>query len=364
MVSLSFRKRISLLLGTLCAVSLMWWYQSEVLGVSLAKASRDEHLITRVEVPDMSRDLLWKQASTSAPWAARDSHAAFFFNDKVWIAGGISGNGLVSGAAVKYWEFPHFNDVWNSSDGITWEKAADKVAWPPRRSMSIIEHQGKLWMFGGWSPIGGYQNDIWVSADGVLWRRVVENAPWSEREGQITLIWNNKIFMFGGVNYDLRTTFNDVWSSEDGITWKQEVAHAAWSPRWDHSISDLGGTLYLTAGMTIGGATFRDVWSSKDGVHWELVTNTPPWESRQGHALLRYRGKLWLVGRLNDKDDEFGSNDVWFSENGNVWEKVDTDPQWLGREDFAGFVYRGKMWVNGGMDVNKHWNNDIWYAEL
>lgn len=355
-------RRLVYLVGALVLLIFVWIYQTKALGIDIWKGTSKEVPVAKEE--DRSHLLEWTLATSSAPWSPRDSHAAFLFQDKIWIAGGITGNGLAKGTYVPYWEFPHFNDVWNSADGVTWEKVADHVAWPTRRSMSIIEYNGRLWMFGGWSPIGSYKSDIWVSDNGVDWKKVVEKAPWAAREGQIALIFKGKLFMIGGVNYDLRKTYNDVWSTTDGVTWTEEVASAPWGSRWDHAVAELHGKLFLVGGMKIGGATFKDVWSSSDGATWELVTDAPPWISRQGLQLLRYRGKLWMVGRLNDEFDGFGPNDIWYSEDGTTWEKTDVDPAWLGREDHAGYVFKDVMWIAGGMDSNEHWNNDVWYAKI
>lgn len=308
------------------------------------------------------KDLRWVSEVESAPWEARDSGEVFVFQDKMWIIGGLNGNSVVQGGSIDYWTAPHFNDIWNSYDGVHWNQVATKSEWEPRRSMSVVYFNDLLWMFGGWSPVTGYMNDIWSSADGIQWTKVADNANWSPREGQLVEVFNNKIWLIGGVNYDDRETKNDVWYSEDGITWV-EVEGIPWEPRWDHATAVFDGKLFLTGGMDLEGSIFRDVWVTTDGLVWQLVTDNPSWEARQGHSMESYDGKLWLIGRFND-ESAGGPNNVWYSEDGVLWKKNPTNPQWRGREDFFSTIFKGKVWVFGGMDADWKWRNDVWSATL
>ena len=308
--------------------------------------------------------LSWTLATSSAGWEPRDSAASFVFQNKIWIMGGINGNAKVnSNHTVLYWEAPHFNDIWTTEDGENWKTEARKSFWLPKRSMSVVEFKGKLWMFGGWSPIEGYTRDIWMSEDGINWRKIFANAAWPAREGQEVRVFKDKLFMMGGVNYDARKEKNDVWYSENGIDWRQATATIPWAPRWDHATAVFNDKIFLTGGMNLSGKTFKDVWSSADGINWELIAENPAWSSRQGHALIPYRGYLWLVGRLNDSENG-GENDVWFSRNGLNWEKTINNPPWTGREDFSYAVLNDKIYVFAGMDQNWQWRDDVWTTEF
>lgn len=306
--------------------------------------------------------LSWLLATSSAEWQPRDSAVSFIFDKKIWTMGGLNGNEDVdSGHTVSYWNAPHFNDIWNSDDGIIWNLINQNAAWPARRSMSVVLFKDKLWMLGGWSIEGGYTNDIWQSDDGISWKKVVSYAPWQAREGQTLEIFDDKIWLIGGVNYDIREVKNDVWYSENGITWNQVASSIPWGPRWDHDTEIFENKIFLSGGMNLSGEVFKDVWSSYDGIHWELVNSAPPWSSRQGHSLITYKNKLWTIGRLNDNQEK-GENDIWYSTNGKDWEKTDTDPPWTGREDHSVLSFKDKLYVFGGMDSNWVWRNDVWLS--
>lgn len=306
--------------------------------------------------------LSWSVVASSSPWEARDSAAAFVFDSKMWIAGGIDGNGVPTSPdhAVEYWKAPYFNDIWNTDDGVAWQRVNASAEWAPRRSMSIVDFDGSLWMFGGWSPQGGYQSDVWQSNDGIHWTRVVAKAAFTPREGQWVEVWRGKLWMMGGVNYDERKTFNDVWYTEDGITWTQ-APDAPWPARWDHATAVYDGKLWMTGGMDLAGhkdSSFDDEWVTEDGITWTQVYEHAPWPARQGHQLIPYQGYLWLMGRLND-DVGGGVNDVWYSKDGVTWTRG-TDPGWSGREDFWTLVFKNRLWVFSGMDHDWRWTNDVW----
>ncbi len=309
-----------------------------------------------------TRFLSWSLATSSAEWQPRDSAVSFVFQNKMWTMGGLNGNREVdSKHTVRYWEAPHFNDIWASEDGVHWQVMKTKAEWPTRRSISVVLFQDKLWMFGGWSPITGYTRDIWQSSDGIAWTKIVSSAPWPAREGQTTEVFQGKIWLMGGVNYDKRETKNDVWWSDNGIDWHEATTTIPWSSRWDHATVVFNGKIFLAGGMNLQKQTFKDVWSSSDGLNWELVNPNPLWQERQGHSLVVLHDKLWIIGRLNDSDGG-GVNDIWYSDDGTIWQKTQTDPSWLGREDHSVLVFKDRIFVFGGMDANWQWRNDVWFS--
>ncbi|MFH1180929.1 MAG: serine hydrolase [bacterium] len=305
----------------------------------------------------------WQEAISKAPWTERDSHDAVIFDNKIWLIGGLNGNGHVIGSeAVEYWLAPHFSDIWMSLDGLSWTMITDKAPWGKRRSIQLVNFNGKMWLMGGWGPDIGYRNDIWSSEDGINWVRETSSANWPAREGHSLVVFQDKLWLIGGVRYDARETFNDVWYSQDGINWLEATSSAErFSSRWDHAVIAFKNKLWLTAGMNLEGETFDDVWSSVNGRDWQMETDNPPWQARQGHVSVVYKNRLWLIGRFDDKIN-VGENDIWYTQDGLKWEKTEKDPLWTGREDHAVVVFKDKIWVLGGMDSDWTWKNDIWYS--
>lgn len=331
------------------------------------KKAQVEIVISKNSFSFNPENLEWLQISSAAPWEPRDSGEVFVFRNKIWLIGGLNGESKVKREAdghyvVQYWLAPHFADIWNTENGLDWNLVTTSAPWGPRRSMSVVFFNNKLWLLGGWSPTFGYVNDIWNSYDGVNWEKVVLNAEFQPAEGQSLVVFKNKIWKIGGVNYDEHEAKNDVWYSEDGFRWSK-VKNIPWEPRWDHAVEVFNEKLFLTGGMNLEGKVFNDVWVSEDGINWSLIVKNAPWAPRQGHTLKAYKGKLWLIGRLDDEENG-GQNDIWYSDDGINWQKVPTNPPWTGREDFFSVIFKNKIWILGGMDKNWQWKNDIWVSNF
>ena len=325
-------------------------------------AKKETIKITPVTVTFDPIELTWEEAVSSAPWEARDSQAVAVYNGKIWLMGGLNANkNVISQGKIDYDNSKYFSDVWLSEDGANWIKVADKSPWGDRRSMTVVDFKGKMWLMGGWGPTIGYNSDIWSSENGADWKLETEAAAWPAREGHQLLVFQNKIWLIGGVRYDKQQLFNDVWYSEDGVNWVEATDNAGWSPRWDHAVGVFDNKLWLIDGMVFGGRMFKDIWSSADGVNWILATATPPFKARQGNFITGYKGKLWVIGRL-DAAMNGGVNDVWYSDDGISWQKTKNNPLWLGREDFGAVVFNDMIWIIGGMDRNWEWVNNVWHS--
>ena len=45
-------------------------------------------------------------------------------------------------------------------------------------------------------------NDVWSSSDSITWTEVTSSASWSERRGHTTVVLNNQMILMGGYNGD------------------------------------------------------------------------------------------------------------------------------------------------------------------
>lgn len=309
-------------------------------------------------------NLTWQRATTTIPWANRDSHEVYEFKGKLYITSGLDANATANTIekTANYEMAKYYNDIWSTTDGLNWKLEKEHATFPPIRSLSIVNFKGALYMMGGWSPETGLNNGIWRSTDGVNWEQIAKKPDWEEREGQQVIEWQGKLWLLGGVNYFAgKKTFNDVWSSDDGIKWTEVTTHAPWESRWDDDIAVFDGKLWLAGGMSSVTESYDDVWSTNDGLNWTVEATSTPWGKRQGHGLINYQGKLWLIGGLGDsKQNELGQ--TWFTSDGRNWQKTKIDGPWLDREDHGLILWHDKIWILGGMDNEWHWNNDVWFS--
>jgi len=334
------------------------------LGFLLLRETKEVEIYPKNEEEDLffKPNLLdWEEITSDASWSARDSHAVVVFQNKIWLMGGLNGNGFQDEKGnVPYWVVPHYRDIWSSEDGKNWQLVIKSAPWGKRRSMRVAVFKDELWLVGGWGPDIGYSNKIWVSENGKKWKEIKPRGNLPAIEGHQLVVFDNKLWIIGGVRYDEREEKNYVWSSEDGINWVEVASSNPWAPRWDHAVAVFKNKLWLIGGMDLQGNTYKDIWVSENGKDWSLVTDTPPWQERQGHNLAVFHNRIWIIGRLNSPDEGGGDNDVWYSEDGLNWERTEKNPLWLGREDSEVVIFNDKIWQIGGMDANCTWQNDVW----
>jgi len=310
----------------------------------------------KIPIPD---SLVWNEIMP-IPWEARDSQTMYEFGGKLWMTGGLNSNkSRFEDGMPSYEEAVYYNDIWNTEDGINWNKITEHAQFPPIRSASIVNYKGSLYMLGGWSPVVGTKNGIWKSNDGFTWMKVASTTTFTEREGQDILEWNGRLWMFGGVDYYGRKIFNDVWYSDDAIVWTKATSSAPWAPRWDHGATVYKNRLWVVGGMAFGGVGYGDVWNTEDGVNWNRVLDLGPFGKRQGQILLSYGDVLYLVGGLDAKTNE-GVGDVWYTIDGLMWSQIPAVGPWLGKEDHSVVLWKDSFFLLGGMNSDWTWKNDVW----
>ncbi|HET7630439.1 MAG TPA: hypothetical protein VFK03_03630, partial [Candidatus Saccharimonadales bacterium] len=236
----------------------------------------------------------WTRATASAGWAGRTSAYHFVYDNKMWIAGGYDGSGLL-------------HDVWYTSDGANWTRATTAAGWSARSDGGSVVFGGKMWVLGGYT--GSTARDVWWSTDGANWTRATASAGWSARSDMenTVLAYNGKMWMIAGsTNAGTSGVKNDVWSSTDGITWTQATASANFAARFDAVGAVFNGKMWIMGGQNSGSATLNDVWSSTDGVTW-TSQGSAGWSGRRTFDALTFNNGIYITGGQN------GSrlNDVW-----------------------------------------------------
>ncbi|MFQ3857888.1 Kelch repeat-containing protein [Leptospira kirschneri] len=287
-----------------------------------------------------------KVADTSS-WSARRDHVLLNYNNTLWILGGTS-----SGVT---------KDVYSSNDGLTWSTKTLNAAWGKRTNFSGEVFNGKMWVLGGSEDTGSSvyvgRNDVWNSTDGITWTQVTTNGGWTARTFFATATFNNKIWIFGGKSSN-GPMLNDVWYSSDGITWTQATANAGWEPRDSHKVLVHNNKLWLIGGF--GGVAigkYQDVWSSPDGITWSKITSNANFSTSglSSHNAVAFNNKMWVINGFNNTAVQ---NYIFQSSDGIQWERI--EPLWTPRDTSASTVFNGKIWMLGGFDYNANRLNDIW----
>jgi peptidoglycan hydrolase-like protein with peptidoglycan-binding domain len=294
----------------------------------------------------------WSQPTAHANWETRDGHVALTFNNKMWIMGGYPGypDGDCGNGPTN-----NCNDVWSSTDGITWTEATAHADWSPRWASAGTVFDGKMWIMGGCADDNCDANDVWSSTDGITWTEVTAAADWPARESFSVVTLGSKMYVVGGCcNAD---DYTDVWSSTDGATWTLETNAAEFGPRYDPEVVALNGKLYMIGGYDDnGGVDTNDVWSSTDGATWTQITADAGWSPRESFSSAILNGQIWVLGGYNDPD----SADAWSSSDGITWTEVSANPGWENRGYSTALGFNNSLWVLGGSgndDLNDVWSS-------
>ena len=304
----------------------------------------------------------WASVRENAAFPPLDGGGALVFGGRMWLLGGWQRSTLPRPYTT--------NSIWDSTNGVdwTWRGAAP---WESRHTAGYAVHDGKMWIVGGDANSGHYQNDVWQSADGVHWNRVASDVPWRNRVLHHVVAFNGKIWVMGGQKLPLREFFpngptdemlyNDVWNTTDGIHWTRVLEHAPWAPR-----GMIGGSVVFNNRMwLLGGGTYEtpqhpernyynDVWSTSDGVKWTRVSPNAPWEPRQYHDVAVFNNRMWVLEGYHGRN----LNDVWSSCDGVTWVQLPGTP-WSARHAASVFVHDNALWMVAG----NLWN-DVWRLGL
>jgi hypothetical protein len=246
------------------------------------------------EIWNSSDATAWSEAS-SAPWEERHSFGAVQLGSKLFVLGGDAQQG-------------HYQpDVWSTSDTVNWQLVAPNVPWGQRILHYSVAYQNALWVMGGQTlpefvnqvqPVT-YYNDVWRSTDGITWSLVTQHAPWAAR-GAICghIVFQNEMWLVGGGTYDTvdvpyRTLYADAWSSSDGVSWKKH-ADPPWFPRQYHSATVFDGKLFILGGYTWEiSSNLTEVWYTADGENWYELKNSP-WNERHAASVAATPDALYI----------------------------------------------------------------------
>ncbi|MFK7776606.1 MAG: GDSL-type esterase/lipase family protein, partial [Gimesia sp.] len=302
----------------------------------------------------------WVKVTEKAGWQPRDSQGELVFKDKLWIFGGW----FNSYAAPP-------RDVWNSSDGKTWNLVSKEAPWIHSDLPMSVVFKDKMWMMGGWynGRLKGHSagNQVWSSIDGKQWKEVTKKAEWTPRLASALVEFKGKMWLLGGIeNYyfgDEKSLKNDVWYSSDGKDWKLATANAGWSPRAYHQAAVLNGKIYVFGGgnYTPEYHATNDVWSSEDGIHWKQETANAPWYERLWFSSVVYRDRIWVIGGWSNHPAK-NKNDAWYSKDGKHWKLLPTDAVWKERHELSAFVFQDKIWIAGGHA--QPLNSEVWTLDI
>lgn len=259
-------------------------------------------------------------------------------------------------------------------ENLIWVQVTPSAPWQPRDSGEAFIFKNKIWLMGGldgnkvvnknkfveyWRA--PHFNDIWYTEDGVNWHLAVSSSAWPPRRSMSVVFFKNKLWMLGGWSPITGYT-NDIWISEDGFNWKKIVPHAQFPAAEGQTVVAFQNKLWKIGGVNYDKReVYNDVWYSENGLDWKKVENIP-WQPRWDHAVAVFKGKLFLAGGMNLDGKVF--NDVWVSEDGINWNNLTKKAPWAPRQGHLLLVYKDRLWLIGRLnDAENGGPNDVWFSD-
>lgn len=241
----------------------------------------------------------WEQLP-DAPWEARHGAGWVVHDNKLWVVGGDL-----------------IDDVWFSSDGITWVMALSSAPFGKRYTPSAVSFGGFIYLYGGqyWSPVDWCNsrpdclpvglNDVWRSKNGVDWEKIQPNAPWSGRSlVHGGLYFNNEIFVVGGglknavERYsETYSEFGDIWSSSDGVNWTKRLDAFSFLPRTHFSVLATASGCYVSDGSVgVQSNVSNDLFFAKNCIDYIQLETPKEMKKRHASSLFEFNGSIVILG--------------------------------------------------------------------
>lgn len=128
----------------------------------------------------------WNQLP-NAPWEGRGMQInnCVDGSGQMWMLGGSS-----EGTRRSY------NEVWKTSDGVNWTLVNESAPWTGRYWHTVAWFDNKMWLMGGVAT-GTEMNDVWYSEDGITWKELKSttgNWPAGTRHAQSTTVFDNALW--------------------------------------------------------------------------------------------------------------------------------------------------------------------------
>jgi hypothetical protein len=317
-----------------------------------------------VDLQPVASGVTWSSASSSPGMGIRVGGGLWSLNGSLYYAGG----GTNTSGQLK-------NDVWKSDDnGLTWTLILASAPWSARALFGYCVFNNQMWVMGGTTARSGNDflsstasSEVWSSLDGLTWVRASSSAGFGQRAGMSVVVHNGLMFMYGGYTF-AGTYKDDVLYSIDGSTWTTASSGATGSGRIFPMLGSLNGELFIVGGQASGGRVKTVYKSSTNGVTWSLLTSTPGFTEIESAGLVTYDDRMWLFGGAIG-GGATADNTVWTTQTGSSWGSVTASPGWTDRTNFAFTLHNDTYYIYGGGARNSSFvavinpvEQDVWYA--
>lgn len=356
-----------------------------ILFISIVLVACEGDFITSLEDYTYSTydgNLSTTKLISNADFSNREDFEALVFDNKIWVLGGYD-------CSARGDDDSYIEDVYSSEDGINWTLVTDDVPWKGRRGLAATVCGDYMYISGGFevdqaggTDSRGYKNDLWRSTDGITWEEITSSAPWTARmnHGMLADETNDMIYIFGGFNADDITYFADMYqyNIETG-EWSEVTDDMGLGARAGFAYCKVGNVFYLQGG------SFKNATQSSSGRAdstvtdwaslWEynLDNETAGWtnlptptsgSTRSEHSLISYDDKLWMFSGKSNSSLYFSKNSntyatQYYDSNSLSWAKDSDGAIVEPRYSYECVLFNDKILLIGGYS-NDGPQNDVW----
>ncbi len=200
----------------------------------------------------------WQQVEVGDAFANTQliGHRVVVFKNKMWVLGGTT----ASAETI----------IWSSDNGTEWENrsldAETDGGFGNRFYHELVVFNDELWLVGGIVHADNnetFTNEVWKSSDGISWNKLTPSPEFTARAYHELTVYQDKLWIVGGrvtdsiFGQEIAVDNGEVWSSSDGITWQPE---AGIDPRDTHQVVVFDNKLISIAGRTDEVSNFGEVW--------------------------------------------------------------------------------------------------------
>lgn len=194
----------------------------------------------------------WDQVQSNAPFYGGISNITIF-NDKLWIIT------IADGSHAS-------NEIWFSEDGENWSLALANAPFPVRYSATLYADDEQLYLMGGYTGSGDDESsyeDVWMSSDGIQWDRAAESGGYGSFNDGSVIRFDGRFYAIGG--WRSESYEQPAFVSDNGINWNR-------LPESDY-IKDLIVDVVVFNGAMwtaiLAGPTHY-MWTTTDGFNWRV----------------------------------------------------------------------------------------------
>ncbi|CAK9005235.1 unnamed protein product [Durusdinium trenchii] len=314
---------------------------------------------------------IWTTPSVSGTSpSARQRHSAVMdASGKMWVFGGWDGSG--------YFNDVHYLDTQAGTPTWTTPSVSGNSPETRNRHVSVMDGNGKMWIFGGWGPGNGYLNDVHyldTQAATPTWTTpsISGTSPTGRERFAAVMDSSGKIWIFGGTDGSRVDELYCLDTQATGApTWIAPLESGR-GPSSRYSLSavlDSSRRMWLFGGGFGGSSYSNGVYylvAEAESTTWKTpaVSSASPIGRSEHTAVMDASGRMWIFAGW---DGSSRLNDVHYLDTKSApaaWTTPSLSGSSPSTRDALSAVMDAsqKIWIFGG-DDGSSFLNDVHYLD-